>query len=128
MSIHRLSFGQIELLRSDLAEVTVDEMVEMDLAMVEEYHEFLLKKLSAPFSLLINKKNSYTYTFDAQLKLATLVEIHAMAVVTNNSFTARTTNDLIQMPRENPWTIQIFSERPSALQWLEQLQGQLLKN
>ena len=44
----------------------------MTLNMVEEYHAFLLKHLVSPFSLLINKINSYTYSFDAQVNLATL--------------------------------------------------------
>jgi len=53
----------------------------MTLDMVEEYHAFLLAHLVSPFSLLINKINSYSYNFDAQINLATLKEIKAMAVV-----------------------------------------------
>ena len=53
----------------------------MTLAMVKQYHEFLLSHLVSPFSLLINKVNGYTYDFDAQVNLATLEEINAMAVV-----------------------------------------------
>ena len=45
MSRHRLSFGEIIILKPNLAEVIVDDGIEMDLKMVEEYHEFLLNKL-----------------------------------------------------------------------------------
>jgi hypothetical protein len=49
--------------------------------MVKQYHEFLLSNLVSLFSLLINKVNTYTYDFDAQVNLATLKEINVMAVV-----------------------------------------------
>ncbi|MCH2206541.1 MAG: hypothetical protein MK132_11805 [Lentisphaerales bacterium] len=121
-----LSFGKIFILQDDIAEIIVDDMIEMDLVMVEEYHEFLLSHLTPPFSLLINKKNSYTYTFEAQLELANLPEINFMAVVAYNYFTQSTTKDLIEMPRDTPWNIQIFANRASALNWLEDKQQSVL--
>ena len=66
MSKYKLSFGEIIILKPNLAEVIVDNDVEMDLEMVGEYHEFLLSKLGHPFNLLINKVHQYTYTFEAQ--------------------------------------------------------------
>ncbi|MFV1985405.1 MAG: hypothetical protein ACC657_17790, partial [Thiohalomonadales bacterium] len=84
MDLHELPFAKIIILDDNIAEVMVNEGVTMDVEMVEQYHEFLLSHLRAPFSLLINKVNSYTYDFDAQNKLATLKEINAMAVVAYN--------------------------------------------
>lgn len=66
MSSHRLSFGIINILKNNLAEVIVDEGIVMDVVMIDEYHDFLLNTLDAPFALLVNKKHSYTYTFSAQ--------------------------------------------------------------
>lgn len=40
MSQHRLSFCSIEILADNLAEIIVDEGVEMDVAKVAEYHDF----------------------------------------------------------------------------------------
>ena len=119
MSKHRLSFGEIILLKSNLAEVIVDDGVEMDLEMVKEYHEFLLDKLKHPFSLLINKVNKYTYTFEAQLQLATLTEINSMAVLAYDRVTERSTESLVSIPRSTPWNLKIFKKRTSALEWLE---------
>ena len=119
MSKYRLSFGEIILLKSNLAEVIVDDGVEMDLEMVKEYHEFLLDKLKHPFSLLINKVNKYTYTFEAQLKLATLTEISSMAVLAYDRITESSTKSLVSIPRATPWNLKIFRERTSALEWLE---------
>ena len=56
MNNKKLSFADINILREDIAEVIVHEGIEMDLAMVDEYHAYLQKHLQSPFSLLVNKK------------------------------------------------------------------------
>ena len=94
MELHELPYAKIIILQEDIAEVIIDEEVVMDVQMVEHYHDFLLSHLSPPFSLLINKVNSYTYDFNAQLKLATLGEINAMAVVAYNRITEIATDSL----------------------------------
>ncbi len=119
MSTHRLSFATIELLSPNLAEVIVDEGADISLTMVDEYHSFLLSHLTVPFCLLINKKNSYSYQAMAQLKIADLPQILAMAVVAYKSTTEVVTNLLIQMPRQTHWNIQIFYDRDHALRWLK---------
>ena len=118
MDLHELPYAKIIILRHDIAEVIIDDEVVMDEAMVEHYHNFLLSHLSPPFSLLINKVNSYTYNFSAQLKLATLVEINAMAVVAYNRITVMTTESLASYPRTEKWNLKIFSNRNDALLWL----------
>lgn len=123
MDLYELSFAKIIMLRRDIAEVMINEGVEMDLDMVDQYHEFLLSHLKAPFSLLINKVNAYTYNFDAQIRLATLKEIRAMAVVAYNHVTQLSTETLASYPREVDWNLKVFSDREAALNWLLSEQG-----
>lgn len=118
MYLHELPFAKIILLRKDIAEVIVNEGVVMSVDMVNQYHDFLLEHLHIPFSLLINKINSYTYDFDAQLKLATLNEINAMAVVSYNRLTTITTENLAAYPRERMWNLKVFTNRDKAVEWL----------
>lgn len=118
MKLYELPFGKIILLREDIAEVIIDEGVEMDMAMVEDYHSFLLSHLKAPFSLLVNKVNSYSYDGDAQENLATLKEINVMAVVSYKRITKIITEDLVSFPRDVEWNLKIFSNRDDALAWL----------
>ena len=118
MDLYELPFAKIIILRDDIAEVMINDGVELDVNMVEQYHDFLLTHLQAPFSLLINKVNSYTYDFQAQAKLATLEEINAMAVVAYNRITEITTQTLASYPREIEWNLKIFSNRDDALAWL----------
>ena len=118
MTLHELPFAKIILLRNDIAEVIINESVELNLEMVDDYHAFLLGHLKAPFSLLINKINSYTYSYDAQSKLATLEEIKAMAVVAYRRSTKTSTQALAAVPRSQPWNLKIYSNREDALAWL----------
>lgn len=113
-----MSFAKIILLRDDVAEVMINDGVEMNVEMVKQYHDFLLSYLQPPFSLLINKINSYTYDFQAQLQLATIQEINAMAVVSYNRATKITTETLASYPRSEAWNIKIFSDRNEAFDWL----------
>ena len=118
MTLRQLPFAKIILLRDDIAEVIINESVEMDLDMVDAYHSFLLANLKAPFSLLINKINPYSYTYEAQKKLGTLEEIKAMAVVAYRRSTKTSTEALAAMPRSLAWNLRIHSNREDALEWL----------
>jgi len=118
MDLYELPFAKIIILYDDIAEVMIADGIEMDEQMVDQYHDFLLSHLHPPFSLLINKINSYSYNFPAQIKLATLKEINAMAVVAYNRITEISTETLASYPRSEEWNLKIFSNRDEALDWL----------
>jgi len=118
MGLYELPFAKIRILREDIAEVFINDGVEMDLEMVDQYHDFLLSHLKAPFSLLVNKVNAYTYSHPAQLKLCTLKEINVISVVAYSRTTVFTTETLSKNPRDEKWNLKIFSNRDDALAWL----------
>ena len=118
MEIYELPFAKIIILRDDIAEVIINEGIEINLDMVEQYHDFLLSHLHAPFSLLINNVNAYSYDFSAQGKLATLKEINAIAVVAYRRSTEIATEVLASHPRDVEWNLKIFPNRDDALDWL----------
>lgn len=119
MKSYKLSFGTIAIIEEDLAEVIVNEGVVMDEIMVDEYHDFLLSALKKPFSLLINKKHPYTYTFYAQKTILKLKEVKAMAVLVYNSGGLMSTETLVNLNKDNNWNIQMFQSRDEAVNWLE---------
>ena len=97
----------------------------MNLAMVSQFHEFLLAHLQSPFSLLINKVNAYSYDFDAQITIGNLTEIHAMAVVAYNQATQISTTYMLEaIPRPVAWNLRIYTDREVALNWLQLEQAQ----
>ncbi|MEJ2212529.1 MAG: hypothetical protein P8Y20_00315 [Gammaproteobacteria bacterium] len=118
MKSQRLSFAEINLLKDNLAEVIVDEGVEMTSAMVDEYHKYLLDNLTAPFLLLVNKLHSYSYDAEAQYKLGNLKEIDRMAVVSYRLSSTTATEQLTELPWNCDWNLQIFTDRETALSWL----------
>ena len=115
MELHELSFGKVVILRKDIAEVIINEGVEMDRDMVEQFHDFLLEKLSSPFSLVINKINNYSYSFDAQKSLGALNELNAIAVVVYTRISEATTESVSSFPREIKWNMKMFSNRDEAM-------------
>ena len=122
MITHKLSFCEITLLQGDIAEVVVNEGEELNIEKVAEYHEFLIKEMRHPFSLLINILNSYTYNFEAQQFIGSLSQINAIAVVAYDKISKDIINTVIKVPKEIPWNIKIFKEREAALKWLEDMQ------
>lgn len=123
MDDFNLDFAKIKLIRNDIAEIITNNGIELDLAMVNELHEFLTSHLRAPFSLLINKINSYTYSFEAQKQFGTIAQIQAMAAVAYRRSTILSTLSLAQLHRETPWNLKIFTDRETALKWLISEQG-----
>lgn len=119
MKQYKLSFGTIVILEDNLAEVIINEGVIMNEIMVDLYHDFLLSYLKAPFSLIINKKNSYSYTFEAQKMIANLDEIHCMAVVVGTKGALMSTKTLIQINEANDWNIKLFKTREEAIEWIQ---------
>ena len=119
MEQHELPFAKLNKLHDSLVETIVHEGVEMTPRMVDQYHKWLLTNLTPPFGILVNKINQYTYTFEAQLQLADLPEIKAMAVISYSTITELSTKTMEKMPRKNKWNMKMFRKREDALLWLE---------
>ena len=68
ISLYILPFAKIIILSDSIAEVIINDKIEMTLAMVEQYHEFLLAHLVSPFSLLINKVNNYNRSYKVTIQ------------------------------------------------------------
>ena len=118
MEQHRLSFSTAIKLDGDLAEFINDDGVEIRVAMVDEYHQWLRQHLSNPCLVLVNKRNRYTYTFDAQQEIGSIKEIKAIAFVTYDKASTVVTELLSSIPRARQWNSRTFHDREQALAWL----------
>lgn len=116
---YKLSFGTINVLEPNLAEVIVNEGIIFNEIMVGEYHDFLLTVLKPPFSLLLNKINSYSYTYGAQQIIGDLDEIHAIGVMVSSSASLLATHTLISVNEHKNWNIKSFRVRDEAILWLK---------
>jgi uncharacterized hydantoinase/oxoprolinase family protein len=124
MEIHHLSFAKIAILNTNIAEIVVDEGVELNGKMTNELHHFLLTNLDHPFSLLINKINSYSYTCDAQMTLGAIAELKSIAVVVYSNISKVITQDMGNIDRPINWHMEIFEKKTSALTWLVATQSE----
>lgn len=118
MKSYKLSFGSIFILRNDLAEVIVDEGVEMNVDQAKEYLNFLYMHLEAPFSLLLNKKNSYSYTFEAQKLIVSNDKIKKLAVVVGSTGALMASETLLSLKQNGNWHTEFFRTREEAVLWL----------
>ncbi|WP_019028176.1 STAS/SEC14 domain-containing protein [Colwellia piezophila] len=118
MEIHQISFAQIRVLRRDLAEITVDSGVDIDLNMVDEIHRYLLSLFNQSFSLLINKTNSYSTQLDALIQFGNLATLDRIAVFAPNKLAKMSADFSATIPSSAALTIDVFTDREEALAWL----------
>lgn len=118
MEMHDLPFVQLIKLAPDLVEAIVADGVEMDSAMVAQYHDWIRQHMADPCLVLVNKRNAYSYTFDAQREIGTIPQIKAIAFLTYSPISDVATENLAEFPRSKPWRTHIFHDRDEALAWL----------
>ena len=120
MELHQLSFCKVSVIKADIAEVIVDEGVNIDITMVEEIHNCFLSIFSRSFSLLINKTNSYSTELDALIKFGTLAAINKIAVFAPNKMAKLSADFSADIPSSAELNIQVFTNRDVAFAWLLQ--------
>ena len=118
MDAHQISFAKITVLRNDLAEIVVDNGVDINVKMVDEIHHCLLSIFSNSFSLLINKTNSYSSQLDALMKFGTLAEINKIAIFAPNKMARMSADFSAAIPSSKTLNIEVFIDRDDALSWL----------
>lgn len=118
MESYELSFCKIEILQKDIAEVIVNEGVDVNMDMVEEIHRCFLSIFIHSFSLLINKKNSYSTQLDALIQFGTLKSINKIAIFAPNKMAKLSADFSADIPSSAALNIQVFTNRDDALIWL----------
>jgi hypothetical protein len=120
---HRLSFGFFNVLANNIVEVTVDEGVEVSLEIVEECYDFVDRHMTGNFAMLINRINNYTYTYEAQLSIASYEGLKALAFVCYSEKGEQVSRELLNNRAIDQWDYPIFSGLElgwqQAYQWLE---------
>ncbi|MGB3608414.1 MAG: hypothetical protein WA775_00250 [Psychroserpens sp.] len=119
MQVVNLSFGTIHILTANIAEIIVNEGVLLDSDMVIAYRKIIEQELQQPCALLINKKNSYAHTFEAQITMGSLNNsIARRAVVVYGKNARMAMQIIIETNKHQNWNIEIFNTREAALDWL----------
>lgn len=121
--IFDLSFGKINVINNNIAEVLVDEGIIFTLEMCEEYDAFLLEQFPEKFAILNNKIHSFSYTYEANLHIASLENLIAVAVVTYDKNSYLQSQNYKNLRLQDHWLLKEFTGyqlgREKALKWLE---------
>jgi len=121
---HRMSFGFFNKLSEDIFEVIADEGVEITLEMIDECHEFVDKYIEGNFSLLVNRINTYSYSYEAKLSIASYEGLRAIAFVYYNNESQQVFNDLQNTRLIDKWNAKTFSGMElgwqQAYDWLQE--------
>ncbi|GAA3579546.1 hypothetical protein [Snuella lapsa] len=118
MKSYKLSFGSIAMLSSNMAELIIDEGIEVDEVMVDEYHDFIRTYMDNPCFVLVNKEHSYSFKFEAQRMIHNIKQIKAIAVCVKTSGALMMVETIINLNKVNDWNIKVFQNRMEAMNWL----------
>ncbi len=119
MTTITLPFGKVNIINNAIAEAIIDESVVMTADKLKTFHDALLSHFtSQPFSLLINKENSYTYDFEAQLNVGSLDQIDKTAVVAYSQISKLATRVIMSINQNKNWNVKMFEDRQDAIDWL----------
>lgn len=120
---HRLPFATIIKRQDDIAELIIDDQIELGVAMVEQMHRWLRENLRAPFSLVVNRIHSYSYSADAQFILGSIEELNVIAEVVYSEHSRKVVEMLADFPREIPWKMRCFNTTTAGLAWAVEQQA-----
>lgn len=120
-----MSFGRINLIQDDIAEIIMNDQVEITLGALRVTEELLDAYLKPPYSVLVNTRHNYFIDFEARRALAKLSQLHALAIVCYQNNSRFAIEAMAKIRRPSQWAIQAFDRREEALSWLSEEQEQV---
>ena len=108
MKEYRLSFCTINICADNIAEVIIDENIEVSIEMVEEHDEFLCSIFKGSFGVLVNKINTYSYAFEAQLVIGLINPMTAIASVNYSPHGTQSSQDILNKRTHDRLNIKTF--------------------
>ncbi|WP_048693532.1 hypothetical protein [Catenovulum maritimum] len=124
MKTHYCSFGVMLQHDSHLVEFCVNEGIELTDNMVDEAAIILSQHFQYPHISLVNKTNSYTYSYSALKVLNKIFSPVATAIYGDCSSASISINTIKSLPWNKGWLVQCFSDKESAISWLIEQQRQ----
>ncbi|ALO35500.1 hypothetical protein CMT41_12825 [Colwellia sp. MT41] len=124
MHKHRISFADINIISASIAEVIVDECIEVSLEMVEEHDNFMASIFKGSYGVLLNKINTYSYSPEAQYIMGSAENIVAIAAVNYNEQGQQSSKAITDKRVIDQLNVRTFSGLDlgwqQAITWLDQ--------
>lgn len=115
MLLGNLPFGVFEEIEPNIMEITIHEGVQIGRLQIEQIEKGLLEKYDGEYSLLVNRKFSYSHNHESLAKIAELKNAVAIAIV----IYSKSSEIAAKMHLLYSNNIQIFDNPLSALNWLK---------
>lgn len=125
MELYELPFVKIIKIDDDIAEVIVNDGVDYDMQMAEQYEKWITDNMADPCYIMVNRVNSYSYSFEVQQRLGSIRQIRAIALVAYTRTSHMAAKALSERLTLTPRDSRIFDNREDALQWLAQQRNQV---
>lgn len=118
---YKLSFCEIEQLSDNIFEVTINAGVSIDEACAEEAEVFWRNLRTKPYGLLVNNKNSFSYSFLGSKKIGEHSLERKTAVVVGDPISEAQMSTVLNLKKMfgNATNRKVFDDRDEALKWLE---------
>jgi hypothetical protein len=117
MGLEDLEFGTFREIGPNILEIIINKGVELDLAKIKKIEEGLLEKYKGPYSLLVNRMNSYSHTHESMEKVANLRNLAGIAILVYTDF-ARHAATVHKLYQDN---VQVFDDREEAVTWVKNI-------
>lgn len=112
----KLTFCEIKTLDKNTIEVIPKSDIEIGPAEIDEFHEFF-NHFNRSVGVLVNRENSYSYSFYAQNKIATNDKMAAVAILIPK-LSELSKAEYIASAIKGSVDIKVFIDRSEALIWL----------
>ncbi len=116
--MHKLTFCNIEIIEDNIAEVIFNKNVLVSEDMVDEFLQALQDDVGTGISVMVNKVTTYTYRYDALVKLSHSTIIKNLALVAYDDVSISMSEFNRQKFNKTDKNINVFTVREEALAWL----------
>lgn len=116
----RLSFATLTQLHPRIVCMTVDEGVELDVPQCREFEDWRLAALRQPYGLLLDKRHSFSWSYEAQQWLVRAPTMAVMAVLGYTRMSELSFDILSAIPGRGDRPMALFHSRATAMAWLSE--------
>lgn len=124
MEKYQFDFGRINIINEKIAEVIINEDIEMSIEMVEQCEDLFSKNFTDDFGLLVNKINVYRYAYEAKLTIGSHEKLKAIAVVNYHDEGVIQSERVKKLRKMDRLNLKTFSGLDlgwqQGIEWLEQ--------
>ena len=120
---YTLSFGYINQVSTNIAEIIIDNCTLITDEMFDEYNEFINKHFTKPYAVLVNSINTYSMTPEATERAAKNAALVAIASVSFGRESEQVVDQFLKDREADNLNFRKFSGfemgRNKAVRWLE---------